>query len=102
MQDVRSELKGDYRDLCAALLQDQATQDAELLNYSIGGLGTNEAALIHILVSRTPQVGRLVSRQANSHSHERMSVRTLRDGRGAGSACTCMYVTDGSPPANMF
>ena len=57
MQDVRSELKGDYRDLCAALLQDQATQDAELLNYSIDGLGTNEAALIHILVSRTPQVG---------------------------------------------
>ena len=56
VQDMRSEFKGDYKDVCVALLQDQATQDAELLNYSVKGLGTNETALIHVLSSRSPKV----------------------------------------------
>ena len=56
LQDIRSTIRGDYRDLCTALLHGQATQYAELLNYSVKGLGTNKLALIHNLASRSQQV----------------------------------------------
>ena len=52
IEDLKSELSGKFEDAMIALFKDPIEYDAECLNNSIKGAGTDEGCLIEILASR--------------------------------------------------
>ncbi|KAL8583598.1 hypothetical protein ACOMHN_028368 [Nucella lapillus] len=53
IEDIKSELGGDFEDLCVALLTPPRLYDARQLNEAVSGAGTDETALVEIMVTRT-------------------------------------------------
>ncbi|MCP9260673.1 Annexin-B12 [Dirofilaria immitis] len=53
INDLKSELSGDFEDLILALMEPPARYDAQQLHKAMDGLGTNESVLIEIMCSRT-------------------------------------------------
>uniref|UniRef100_A0A914I0P8 Annexin n=1 Tax=Globodera rostochiensis TaxID=31243 RepID=A0A914I0P8_GLORO len=53
IQDLRSELSGDFEDLILALMEHPAVCDAAQLRRAMQGLGTKEHVLIEIMTTRT-------------------------------------------------
>lgn len=53
IEDIKSELSGDYRDAILACFVSPAHYDAKNIKKAIYGLGTDEQALIEILMTRT-------------------------------------------------
>ena len=53
IQDLRSELSGDFEDLILALMEPPAVYDAKQLHKAMAGLGTKESVLIEIMTTRT-------------------------------------------------
>ena len=52
MDDLKSDLSGDYKKTMLALFTDPIEYDVESLYYAMKGLGTDEDTLIEILASR--------------------------------------------------
>jgi len=50
---IKGETSGHYETLCLALIEDRAEYDADILNHSIKGLGTNDDELIEVVCTRT-------------------------------------------------
>ncbi|XP_052786079.1 annexin A4-like isoform X1 [Mya arenaria] len=55
IEDIKSELSGDYKDAILACFVSPAYYDAKAVKKAIYGLGTDELALIEILMTRTNQ-----------------------------------------------
>lgn len=55
IEDIKSELSGDYKDAILACFVSPAYFDAKCIKKAIYGLGTDELALIEILMTRTNQ-----------------------------------------------
>lgn len=53
IDELKSELRGDFEDICVALLRLPAEYDAIELRYAIHGIGTDEADIIEILCTRS-------------------------------------------------
>ncbi|CAL1530177.1 unnamed protein product [Lymnaea stagnalis] len=53
INDIKSELSGDYKELVMALFVSPAEYDAWCIKEAIYGLGTDEQALVEILMTRT-------------------------------------------------
>ncbi|VDN93945.1 unnamed protein product [Brugia pahangi] len=53
INDLKSELSGDFEDLILALMEPPARYDAQQLHKAMQGLGTKESVLIEIMCSRT-------------------------------------------------
>ncbi|CAE1175501.1 ANXA7_11 [Acanthosepion pharaonis] len=53
IDDLKSELGGDFEDVCLALLDPPRVYDAHELHRAISGAGTSENPLIEIMVTRT-------------------------------------------------
>ena len=53
IQDLKSELSGDFEDLILALMEPPAVCDAKQLRKAMAGLGTKESVLIEIMTTRT-------------------------------------------------
>uniref|UniRef100_A0A2K6VL98 Annexin n=4 Tax=Onchocerca TaxID=6281 RepID=A0A2K6VL98_ONCVO len=53
INDLKSELSGDFEDLILALMELPAQYDAQQLHKAMQGLGTTESVLIEIMCSRT-------------------------------------------------
>jgi hypothetical protein len=51
--DLTSELSGDLENICEMLVLDHGELDAYLIHKAVTGLGTDEKALIEIIMSRT-------------------------------------------------
>lgn len=56
VEDLKSELSGDFEELILALMMTPLEYEAYCLNDALRGLGTDEAALLGMLLTRTPQV----------------------------------------------
>lgn len=54
IKEIKSETSGNFENALVALLQDPVEYDSWLLHDSMAGLGTNDAELIEVLVSRHP------------------------------------------------
>ncbi|CAJ0942669.1 unnamed protein product, partial [Mesorhabditis belari] len=53
IQELKSELRGDFEDLIIALMTPPAQYDAQQLHRAMAGIGTKESVLIEIMTSRT-------------------------------------------------
>ena len=53
IDELKSELRGDFEDTCVALLRQPAEYDAIELHHAMQGIGTDEADLIEIMCTRT-------------------------------------------------
>nr|KAG5697413.1 hypothetical protein BaRGS_008839 [Batillaria attramentaria] len=53
IDDLKSELSGDFEDLCIALLTPPRVYDARQIHEAISGAGTDETTLVEIMVTRS-------------------------------------------------
>ena len=53
IDDLKSELSGNFEDAVVAIMRTPAEYDAHLLRHAMKGAGTDESELIHVLADRT-------------------------------------------------
>ena len=98
VDDLKSELSGDFEKVLLGLMMTPARFDAHELKCAIKGAGTDEAALIEILCTRTPDEIKAIKEEYKKHFKKNLEKDVASDTSGDFKRILISMVAGGRDP----